>query len=168
MAENYRPIHERVPIIIKTCMVTGKIKACDAWISSPNKFVFWIRSQNGFLHHSPETSDSSKTRRMENFAGHRSMSKLKIARFNGECITEIWGIILWIWYPIFSINRFDVERIKNFKCVQHNPTVRKPDSRQPYLKRKSRREHFLVFYTRSSTFLWHAKHLWVFWKIGFH
>ena len=48
MAENYRPIHGRVPIIIKTCMVTGKIKACDAWISSPNKFFFGFDPRIGF------------------------------------------------------------------------------------------------------------------------
>jgi len=48
MAENYRPIHGRVPIIIKTCMVTRKIKARDVWISSPKKF-FRIRSQVEFF-----------------------------------------------------------------------------------------------------------------------
>ena len=86
MAGNYRPIHGRVPIIIKTCMVTRKIKACDVWIFSPNKFFFEF--ENGFLLHSPETSDASKTQPMANIAGHRSMSKLKIAP-NGEWITGI-------------------------------------------------------------------------------
>ena len=48
MAENYRPIHGRVPIIIKTCMVTRKIKACDVWISSPNKIFFEFDLRMGF------------------------------------------------------------------------------------------------------------------------
>ena len=70
-------------------MVTRKIKACDVWISSPNKIFFEFDLRMGFLLHSPETSDASKTQPTANIPGHRSMSKLKIARFNGEWITGI-------------------------------------------------------------------------------
>ena len=50
-------------------------------------FEFDLRM--GFLLHSPETSDASKTQPMANTPGRRSMSKLKIARFNVEWITGV-------------------------------------------------------------------------------